>query len=125
MGMIPIGSLTVSQEVLDSRAYIAANSARQAELQLIFPLNASGICNATNVESYDFNDASGGDIQGLNQCEAFTTCNNYYSDETNPLAVIRYYGLTSTDECDSGTIEADSSVDVLSSRSIKVEARSL
>ena len=42
-----------------------------------------------------------------------------------PDADERFYRLTSTGECGAGTIEADSRVVVLSSRSIQVEARSL
>jgi MSHA biogenesis protein MshP len=125
MRMISTSSETVSQEVLGTRAYMAANSAMQAELQLLFPLNAIGVCNATNIAPYNFQTAGNADIPGLYDCEAFTTCDNYYSDTEDPLAVVRYYRLTSTGECGSGTIETDSKDVVVSSRTIQVEARSL
>jgi len=128
MRMISTSSETVSQEVLGTRAYMAANSAMQGELQRLFPLNPTALdnyCEPEDSNSYDFQTAANADIPGLYNCEAFTTCNNYYSDTEDPLAVVRYYRLTSTGECGSGTIEADSKDVVVSSRTIQVEARSL
>jgi MSHA biogenesis protein MshP len=125
MRMISTSSETVSQEVLGARAYLAANSAMQAELQLLFPLNTIGVCNATNVAPYDFQTVLGDDIPGLYNCEAFTTCDNYYSDTEDPLAVVQYYRLTSTGKCGSGVMGANSKAIVKSSRTIQVEARSL
>jgi len=57
--------------------------------------------------------------------EAFTTCDNYYSDTENPLAVIQYYRLASTGKCGSGSMEIDSKSIVKSSSTTQVEARSL
>jgi MSHA biogenesis protein MshP len=123
MRMISTSSETVSQEVLGTRAYMAANSAMQAELQILFPLNATvGVCNANNILPYDFQTALNDDIPGLYDCEASTTCENYYSDAIN---LVEYYRLTSTGKCGSGAMGANSKVVVKSSRSIQVEARSL
>ncbi len=125
MRMISTSSETVSQEVLGTRAYMAANSAMQAELQLLFPLdNAAGVCNANNVFPYDFQTPLNDDIPGLYDCEASTTCENYYPITPDPTAT-QYYRLTSTGECGSGVMEANSKVIVKSSRTIQVEARSL
>lgn len=123
MRMISTSSETVSQEVLGTRAYMAANSAMQAELQRLFPLNGiSGVCNANN--TYDLETASNDDIPGLYDCDASTTCDNYYPISVDPTA-IQYYRLTSTGECGSGAMAANSKVVVKSSRTIQVEARSL
>ena len=128
MRMISTSSETVSQEVIGTRAYMAANSAMQGELQRLFPLNPTALdnyCEPEDSNSYNFQTAGNADIPGLYNCEATTTCDNYYSDTENPLAVVRYYRLTSTGVCGSGTIEAGSNAVVISSRSIQVEARSL
>ncbi len=125
MRMLSTSSETVSQEIIGTRAYMAASSAMQGELQRLFPLNPSDdddyTCNATN--SYDFQDADG-DIEGLYHCNATTRCVHYHTDGSGAEAV-NYYRLTSTGECGSGTIEANSSAVVKSSRTVQVEARSL
>lgn len=123
MRMISTSSETVSQEVLGTRAYMAANSAMQAELQLLFPLNgATGVCNGNN--PYDLQTILNEDIPGLYDCDAATTCDNYYPIIADPTAT-QYYRLTSTGECGSGAMGANSKVVVKSSRTIQVEARSL
>jgi len=125
MKIISTSSETVSQEVLGTRAYMAANSAMQAELALLFPLNTStGSCNTANVFSYNFKTSVNQDIPGLYSCEATTTCDNYFTDARDPMAEIQYYRLTSTGKCGSGDI-ADNQGVVKSSRTIQVEARSL
>ena len=121
MRIISTSSETVSQEVLGTRAYMAANSAMQAELMLLFPHNGvAGNCNANN--SYDLETALADDIPGLYDCEATTSCDNYYTDAIN---TVEYYRLTSTGACGSGAMDANSKVIVKSSRTIQVEARSL
>jgi MSHA biogenesis protein MshP len=126
--IISTSSETVSQEVLGTRAYMAANSAMQTELQFLFPLNPldGDVVTCNEIEkTHVLNQASGVDIPGFNHCEAFTTCDNYYSDTEDPLAVVQYYRLTSTGECGSGDIDENSKATVKSSRTIQVEARSL
>jgi MSHA biogenesis protein MshP len=125
MRMISTSSESMSQEVLGTRAYMAANSAMQAELQILFPLNsAAGVCNAINLFDYDFQTALNDDIPGLYDCSATTTCDNYYPITPDPT-VTQYYRLTSTGQCGSGVMAANSKVIVKSSRTIQVEARSL
>jgi len=120
MRVLSTSSETIAQEVIGTRALMAANSAMQAELVVLFPLNsAANICNSTN--SYDLQD-SGTDIKGLYHCEATTTCDNYFTDTVNS---VEYFRLTSTGKCGSGVMEVNSKVIVKSSRSIQVEARSL
>jgi len=123
--MISTSSETVSQEVLGTRAYMAANSAMQAELQQLFPLNtaASGYCDTPIInKDHVLETISGDDIPGLYDCRAITSCNNFHSDLINN---VEYYRLTSTGKCGSGSMNADSKVIVKSSRTIQVEARSL
>ncbi len=125
MRMISTSSETVSQEVLGTRAYMAANSAMQAKLQQLFPLNSSATCPlapiAPSVETHNFS-TSGMNIDGLYDCTAEVSCSWY---ATHPITDERFYRLTSTGECGSGAIEADSQAVVISSRTIQVEARSL
>lgn len=121
MRMISTSSETVSQEVLGTRAYMAANSAMQAELQLLFPLNTATLtyCNSPIIDKpYDLGDV----IPGLYDCEAETSCTKYHTDATTNIG---YYRLTSTGMCGSGVMASDSKVIVKSSRTIQVEARSL
>ena len=56
MGVLSTSSEAIAQEVIGTRAYMAANSAMQAELQKLFPLNAAPAqCDANN--AYDFSSA--------------------------------------------------------------------
>lgn len=128
MRMIFTSSETVSQEVLGTRAYMAAKSAMQAELQKLFPLKpiVSISCDVSFFDKpYYLQTALNEDIPGFYDCEAFTSCENYFSDTRYPPAVIKYYRLTSTGKCGSGIMGSNSKVIVKSSRSIQVEARSL
>jgi MSHA biogenesis protein MshP len=126
--ILSTSSETIAQEVIGTRALMAANSAMQAELSLLFPLSTdlaipqpTGTCNATN--TYDLQ-TSGNDIHGLYHCSATTTCDPYHTQE-----LLTYYRLTSTGECGSSGIAEytteNSAAVVRSSRTIQVEARSL
>jgi MSHA biogenesis protein MshP len=120
MRVLSTSSETIAQEVIGTRALMAANSAMQAELVVLFPLNSTtNVCNSAN--SYDLQ-YSGSDVEGLNHCEAATTCDNYFTDTVNS---VEYFRLTSTGKCGSGFMESNSKAIVKSSRSIQVEARSL
>lgn len=119
MKMLSTSSETVSQEVLGTRAYMAANSAMQAQLQKLFPLNTTGVCSS---EGYDLESSPDVDIPGLYDCNATTTCDDYYTDAINNVT---YYRLTSTGNCGSTTMATNSDGLVYSSRTIQVEARSL
>ena len=113
-------SESIAQEVIGTRALMAANSAMQAELSLVFPLNsAAPVCNLTN--SYTLQD-SGNDIEGLYHCTANTTCNVYHTDSQSLLT---YYRLTSTGQCGSAQVTAEAKDTIRSVRTIQVEARTL
>jgi MSHA biogenesis protein MshP len=117
--ILSTSSETIAQEVIGTRALMAANSAMQAELAVLFPLNAISTCPdepASRQTSPNF-----ANIDGLYNCEAKTSCSLYHMDANN----IKYYRLTSTGECGSSVIGADSKAVVRSSRTIQVEARSL
>lgn len=114
-------SEATAQEVIGTRAYMAANSAMQAELQKLFPLNnGTPQCNSAP-PPYDFS-AAGSNIAGLYHCKATTTCTPY---ATHPTTGGRFYRLTSTGKCESSALAADSKAVVVSSRTIRVEARDL
>jgi MSHA biogenesis protein MshP len=122
--VLSTSSEAIAQEVIGTRALMAANSAMQAELSVLFPLSTDianphpiGTCNASNTH---YLQSSGNDIEGLYHCNASTTCDLYHTQES-----INYYRLTSTGECGSSAILADSKDVVRSSRSVQVEARSL
>jgi len=124
MKMISTSSESMSQEVLGTRAYMAANSAMQAELQILFPLNttSSSSCDTPFTDKpYSLQTALSEDISGLYDCTAATSCENYHIGVDGT----KYYRLTSTGECGSGVMDANSKVIVKSSRTIQVEARSL
>jgi len=122
--VLSTSSEAIAQEVIGTRALMAANSAMQAELSVLFPLATDaaipqpiGTCNANNTHDLP---PSGSDIPGLYHCSASTTCDPYHTQD-----LITYYRLTSTGECGSSDIAADSKAIVRSSRTIQVEARSL
>ena len=114
-------SEATAQEVIGTRAYMAANSAMQAELQKLFPLNsAPPQCDAAP-PPYNFS-STGSNIDGLYHCSATTTCANY---ATHPTTGELFYRLKSTGKCESTALAADSKNIVVSSRTIQVEARDL
>lgn len=118
--ILSTGGEATAQEVIGTRAYMAANSAMQAELQKLFPLNgAAKQCNAN--APYDFS-STGTDIDGLFHCKAATTCTNY---ATHPTTGELFYRLTSTGKCASSALQSDSKNIVVSSRTVQVEARDL
>jgi|GEM_PF-339504 len=122
--VLSTSSETIAQEVIGTRALMAANSAMQTELSILFPLatdaaipNPIGICNANNAHDLP---PAGSDISGLYHCNASTTCDLYHTQD-----LINYYRLTSTGECGSSAISAESKNLVRSTRTVQVEARSL
>jgi MSHA biogenesis protein MshP len=120
MKVLSSSSEATAQEVIGTRAYMAANSAMQAELSKLFPLNAAGLqCNAN--ATYDFS-SSGANIDGLFNCTATTACANY---ATHPVTNEEFYRLTSTGKCASSALQSDSKNIVVSSRTIQVEAKGL
>jgi MSHA biogenesis protein MshP len=117
-------SEAIAQEVIGTRAYMAANSAMQAELQLLFPLNSSSTCllsPLTSTSNHNFS-TSGKNIDGLFHCTAEVSCSWY---ATHPQTGDKFYRLKSTGKCGSSALASDSKIVVVSSRTIQVEARSL
>lgn len=124
MRVLSTSSEAIAQEVIGTRAYMAANSAMQAELQKLFPLKVgspppSPQCDANipGVFNHDFSA-----IPGLYHCKAKTSCELY---ATHPQTNERFYRLTSKGKCGSSSLESDSKNIVVSSRTIQVEARNL
>jgi MSHA biogenesis protein MshP len=125
MGMISTSCETVSQEVLGTRIYMAVNSTMQAKLQELFPLNSSSTFPlaplAALIKPHNF-PTSEMNIDNPYYCNAEAS-GSWYS--AHPQTGEKFYRLTSTGECGSGTIEVDSKDVVVSSRTLQVEARSL
>tara|TARA_B110000467_G_C17853235_1_gene230930 strand:- start:52 stop:486 length:435 start_codon:yes stop_codon:yes gene_type:complete len=115
--ILSTSSEAIAQEVIGTRALMAANSGMQAHLQKLFPLNGTNACPLDH--TYPLQNA-GEDIPGLYHCSATTTCDLYHNQDS-----INYYRLTSTGECGSSALLADSKGVVRSSRTVQVEARSL
>jgi len=120
MRVLSTSSEAIAQEVIGTRAYMAANSAMQAELQKLFPLNAGALQCDENVGGIFKHDYS--TVEGLYHCKAKTSCKQYAAHPTDGTL---FYRLTSTGECGSSTIAEESIGIVRSSRSLQVEARSL
>jgi MSHA biogenesis protein MshP len=115
MQILSTSNENIAQEVLGTRAFAAANSGMQAQLEKLFPLdNAAGVCPSA-ATTYDFST-----INGLNHCQASVTCTNYATNNS-----VKYYRLKSTGTCGTGTMAANSDGIVLSSRTVQVEARDL
>jgi MSHA biogenesis protein MshP len=125
MRVLSTSSESIAQEVIGTRAYMAANSAMQAELQKLFPLNSTSTCPlaplAPLTSYYDFSTA-GVNVDGLYHCKAETSCSWY---ATHPETNEQFYRLTSTGKCASSVLESTSKDIVVSSRTIQVEARTL
>ncbi len=125
MRVLSTSSESIAQEIIGTRAYMAANSAMQAKLQQLFPLNSSETCPlaplAPSVETHNFS-TSGMNIDGLYHCTAEASCSWY---ATHPDTGEKFYRLTSTGKCASSALVSNSKDVVVSSRTIQVEARSL
>lgn len=105
-------SETIAQEVLGTRALMAARSGLEANLIALFPLRAeSGNCNNQNINFT---------VPGLLNCTATVTCQIYATVDTT-----NYYRVQSTGQCGTGTIETNSTNVVITSRTLQVEARSI
>ncbi len=117
--VLSTSSEAIAQEVIGTRALMAANSGMQAHLQQLFPLSGFTFCPLDR--TYDFS-TTGSNTQGLHHCKAYVDCVLYFPD---PTTGVNYFRLTSTGECGSGVMEAGSQSIVKSSRTIQVEARSL
>jgi MSHA biogenesis protein MshP len=99
---------SVAYEVIGTRAYAAAQTGAQWQLLEIFPhdTNSRTACQGTIVEP-DFSN-----VQGLENCEAAVICN-----DDGEFDGTTYYIITSTGQCSIGG--------VITSRTVKIEARSL
>jgi MSHA biogenesis protein MshP len=129
MRVLSTSSESIAQEVIGTRALMAANSGMQAHLQQLFPLNTtSSLASCPADQDYNLLE-SGTDIPGLYHCKAITSCDEYFTDPgPDPLITtddIKYFRLTSIGECGTGNIKVAGSNAVISSRTIQVEARSL
>lgn len=125
MRVLSTSSESIAQEVIGTRAYMAANSAMQAKLQQLFPLNSSSTCPLAPLEpsvtTHNFS-ASGMNIDGLYHCTAEASCSWY---ATHPQTGEKFYRLISTGKCASSALVSNSKDVVVSSRTIQVEARNL
>ena len=125
MKVLTSSSEAIAQEVLGTRAYMAANSAMQAELAKLFPLSDSSSCPLEPlpavIANYDFS-TTGTNLAGLYHCKAKTSCSGY---ATHPITGAIFYRIKSTGKCGSIALASDSQNAVVSSRTLQVEARTL
>ena len=108
--MLSTEAESVAFEVIGTRAFQAAQSGMQWQLQQVFPLGSSGVAcpSATSTKSFV---NSGNDGRGLKNCEAKLQCESFEHKS------ITYYQLESTGTCTVGGVKT--------SRTIAVDARSL
>lgn len=91
VNMLRSNEQTHAYEVLGTRAYAAAQSGVQWQLQQLFPLSATtntGLCTDTTLE---FNSH-----EGLNNCKAKVICTVKHHDESN----VDYFTIISQGQCD-------------------------
>lgn len=105
--MLRTSSNTVVYEVLGTRAFHAAQTGMQWQLQKLFPLN-NPAQRCTSFGSAPAIDT----VDGFQNCQVSTTC-----EDNIEVSGVRYYRLTSTGSC-----AVD---DVVTSRTVEVQARSL
>ncbi|XQW85555.1 pilus assembly PilX N-terminal domain-containing protein [Thalassotalea piscium] len=103
---------TVAYEVIGTRAFQAAQSGMQWQLQQVFPLNSKGIACPFTAITRDFTN-SGDDGKGLKNCKAKLRC----SDFDDSSGDVKYYQLESTGICDIAGVET--------LRTISVDARTI
>lgn len=109
--MLSTEAETVAYEVIGTRAFQAAQSGMQWQLQQVFPLDNQNIACPFITTTKDFKN-SGNDGRGLKNCEAELSCSSFTHTDG-----ITYYQLESTGICKVGDVET--------SRKIAVDARSL
>lgn len=109
--MLSTEAETVAYEVIGTRAFQAAQSGMQWQLQQVFPLGSSGVAcpSATSIKSFV---NIGNDGRGLKNCRAELKCDGFPHTDG-----ITYYQLESTGICTVGGVKT--------SRTIAVDARSL
>ncbi len=113
--ILSTSSETIAQEVIGTRALMAASAGMQAHLQKTFPLNTPNPQACPADYSYDL---SG--VDGLKHCWAHVTCIAYSTPGTES-----YYRFVSQGDCGSSAIDSESIGIVRSSRTLQVEARNL
>ncbi len=109
--MLGANAENIVYEVVGTRAYFAAQTGMQRRLHELFPLNSAsaGQCSISNPTSYTFNA-----VNGLANCQASSvTCDSKTVGSTG----ITYYTLTSTGQCNVGSITT--------TRTIEVQAKTL
>ena len=109
--MLSTEAETIAYEVIGTRAFQAAQSGMQYQLQQVFPLNNSGVACPSATSTRDFSN-HGADGRGLQNCKAEVSCQNFVHTDG-----ARYYQLESVGTCDVAG--------VVTSRKIVVDARSL
>lgn len=104
-------SETLVYEVYGTRAYTAAQAGIQWQLSEVFPLNLDSVLCPTNNTELFFHD-----VNGLENCQSEVTCISDISHDG-----FQYYTVTSVGSCNITNVD----VAVKTSRTIKVEARSI
>jgi MSHA biogenesis protein MshP len=103
VSIMQTGQSGVSNDVMSTRAFYAAESGAQQALQQLFPLSGgAAACNASVNQSYS--------TDGLNNCSSTTTCSSQLVNGKN------YYILNSTGICASGDIQAVRQVEVMAAQ---------
>ena len=101
VSIMETGQSGVSNDVMSTRAFYAAESGAQTILAQIFPLNAGTANCQASYPTQTFN------IMGLANCTASTQCN------LRSVGSRTYYTITSTGNCTSGDINATRQIELM------------
>ncbi|WP_448565570.1 PilX N-terminal domain-containing pilus assembly protein [Thalassotalea ganghwensis] len=108
--MLSTEAESIAYEVMGTRAFQAAQSGMQRQLQQVFPLSSPARACLAPAQTFSFA-ATNAQGRGLTNCQAFVTCNQDVVNE------VPYYQLTSEGQCQIAG--------VITSRKIAVEAKGL
>ncbi|MGB1197560.1 MAG: pilus assembly PilX family protein [Thalassotalea sp.] len=109
--MLSTEAEAVAYEVIGTRAFQAAQSGMQWQLQQVFPLNSTGIACPSANSTQDYENI-GNDAKGLQHCMATLSCQSFVHTDG-----VRYYQLESVGQCEVA--------EIITSRKLLVDARSL
>ena len=101
VSIMETGQAGISNDVMSTRAFYAAESGAQHVLHQLFPLDGSAANCQANYPDQNFN------ITGLGNCLASAQCN------TRIVGTKIYYIVTSTGVCSSGDISATRQIEMM------------
>lgn len=100
--VIALNQLSVVQETLSTRAFLAAESGAQAAMMRLFPVSgAAASCTGSPGLGQSFS------VSGLNGCQVNVICTSMVADS------VTQYRLESTGQCNAGNLQASRRIAVV------------